>query len=614
MCGIVGYVGPKEPVSVLLTGLKKLEYRGYDSSGIALVEEGDFVVYRSVGKLSNLEGLLREADVRSEGKGATLCAGLGHTRWATHGRPTLENAHPHVAGGVCVVHNGIIENYDSIKRDLIEDGCQFSSETDSEVLAQLIDMRFRELRCPLKAIEKALSSLEGGYAFVVAFVSEPQRLFVARKSIPVVLGLGEGENYVASDILALLDYTKDFVFPKEGDIGILAADGLELYRSGELVEFAVERVDWDPFTASKGGYRHFMMKEINEQPIVAADLLGNYSTESEVSFGDEGFDASLCSSIRRICAVGCGTAWHAALVFKYFAETLLSIPVEVDYGSEFRYRSPVIDADTLFVAISQSGETADTLAALDLAASLGAATLAICNVQTSSIARKARYRLLCHAGPEISVASTKAFTSQLLSAYLLVLHMAALRARLSAGELKRHIRDLRFLPNLISRAIAMEDEVSNLARKHAAANSFLFLGRGLLYPIALEGALKLKELSYVSAHGYPAGEMKHGPIALVSETTPVIVLMNSFGSNYEKTLSNLREVESRGARAIAIVDRKSRDLEGCCEDILCVGDVPLYLSPLLFTIPLQLLAYYSALYRGTDVDQPRNLAKSVTVE
>jgi glutamine---fructose-6-phosphate transaminase (isomerizing) len=619
VCGIVGYIGPKNVVPVLVNGLEKLEYRGYDSAGIATIRKDGFELHRTEGKLSNLRNRLIEKGLFQETSsgGASLhTIGIGHTRWATHGRPSETNAHPHVAGDICVVHNGIIENYVSLRERLQKEGCVFSSETDSEIAAHLIASHLKTSDSLFSAVEKAVQEFHGSYALVVMSLKFPDRLVIAKNATPVVIGLSEGEVYVASDIPAILEHTRKIVILEDGDMAELSASAVSIYHDGEIVERAPVQISWDPVTAEKGGYRHFMLKEINEQPqVVTETFRGRIEQDSgQVFIDDLGITDEQIKSIRRISIVSCGTAWHSGLIAKFYFETIAKIPTEVDYASEFRYREPLVDNETLFMVISQSGETADTLGCLQLASGLTDKTLAVCNVLGSSIARKAASVFYTHAGPEISVASTKAFVTQLTAVYLLALHMGRVRGKLTEAEVQQHTSDLMTLPAHITEALKTEKQVERIAKKYGKSPDVLFLGRGLLYPIALEGALKLKEISYLHAEGYPAGEMKHGPIALINEELPVVVLVGRDGVNYEKVMSNLTEVASRGGQIIAITDEPTEELKDLAWELVSLGSIPTFLLPMVFSVPLQLLAYHVAVYRGTDVDQPRNLAKSVTVE
>ncbi len=616
VCGIVGYVGPRNAIPVLISGLEKLEYRGYDSAGVATVQGGAFEVFRSEGKLGRLRDILAGKGKLSKETVSGFSIGIGHTRWATHGRPTETNAHPHVAGEICVVHNGIIENYISLRERLIKEGRKFASETDTEIAAHLINSHLHSKGSLLEAVRAAVGELEGSYALVVISSREPDKIVVAKNSTPVIIGLSAGEVFVASDIPAILEYTRQVIILEDGDLAEVSPEKITIEHNGEPVKRAPITVTWDAVTAEKGGFRHFMLKEIHEQPQVITDCFRGRIDQQNMSIflDDLSLTEKESREIERVCIVACGTAWHAALVTKFYLEKLAGIHVDVDYGSEFRYRTPLLDKRTLFIPISQSGETADTLGSLNVAAECGARTLAICNVVGSSITRRAENVLYTHAGPEISVASTKAFIAQVVGGYLLALHFGRLRGVIQADDLRTRIEQLIHLPNAIRDALGLSGEIEGLAKKYAKCEHFLFLGRGILYPIALEGALKLKEVSYVHAEGYPAGEMKHGPIALVNEDTPVVAVIGHDGVNYEKTMSNLLEVKSRGARIIAITDRETPAMRDAASEIVAVGDISATVLPVVLTIPLQLFAYFVAVERGTDVDQPRNLAKSVTVE
>ena len=608
MCGIVGYVGPREASSILMAGLRKLEYRGYDSAGLATVTDHRVEMRRCVGKLDNLAALLREQPLAGT-------PGIGHTRWATHGRPSEQNAHPHRAGKVVVIHNGIIENYLELRAALERRGRKMASETDTEVISHLIDEHVQRGCGLFEATRRAIQELEGSYSIVVLSESEPDRLVAAKSATPIVLGLGEGENFVASDIPALLEHTRRVVFLEDGEVVELTADRVTIHTfAGEPVARAPRTVAWDAVTAQKGGYKHFLLKEIHEQPQAIIDTMrGRIVQEAGAVQLDADVDRLLEAPIRRAVLVACGTAWHACLVGKFLFERLAGLSCEVDYGSEFRYRDPILDPQTLLVVVSQSGETADTLAAVEAGREKGTPVLAVCNVVDSSIARRASAVLYTHAGPEISVASTKAFTTQLTALYLLALHLGRQRGLVDAERGRKLLGDLVALPHAVKDILAREAAVERIARRYGKASDFLYLGRGVNYPVALEGALKLKEISYIHAEGYPAGEMKHGPIALINEQMPVVVLIPHDGV-FGKTLSNLKEVESRGGQIIVVTDAPSPELEAVAADVLTVPQTNELLTPLLLTVPLQLLAYHVAVYRGTDVDQPRNLAKSVTVE
>ncbi|MFQ5351805.1 MAG: glutamine--fructose-6-phosphate transaminase (isomerizing) [Candidatus Binatia bacterium] len=609
MCGIVGYVGGRQADAVLLDGLRKLEYRGYDSAGIATVDGGEIQIRRAVGKLENLETALRKRPLEG-------CTGIGHTRWATHGRPSEENAHPHVAGGVVLIHNGIIENYVSLRAELLAEGRSLQSDTDSEIISHLIDLDMAKGASLVEATRTTVARLEGSYALVVISHNEPDRLVVVKNATPVVIGLGEGENFVASDIPALLDYTRSVIFLDDGELAEITSDALALSDfAGNPITKKPRRISWDPVTARKGGYKHFLIKEIHEQPQALIDTMrGRIAQDTgRVVLPELEALGRRLDSVERVSMVACGTAWHACLTGKFIFERFARLPTEVDYGSEFRYRDPLVDESTLMVVVSQSGETADTLAALESAKERGATVLAICNVVESSIARRADAVLYTHAGPEISVASTKAFTTQLTALYLAGIFFGARLGTLKESVQTESVQALVQLPLLMEKILRNEDEIAVAARAFATASDLLYLGRGINYPIALEGALKLKEISYIHAEGYPAGEMKHGPIALIDESMPVVVLIPR-DEVYEKTLNNLREVDARSGRIIAVTDEADEGLAKMAEAIITVPRTNTAVMPVLLTIPLQLFAYHVAVDRGTDVDQPRNLAKSVTVE
>jgi len=609
MCGIMGYIGEQEASRIIVDGLRRLEYRGYDSAGVATLVNGHIDIRRCVGKLDNLEKLLNDKPL--EGR-----IGLGHTRWATHGRPSEENAHPHRAGKVVVIHNGIIENYIELKAELQKKGRTFQSETDTEVISQLIDDHLSNGLAFLDAARAAVKQLQGSFSIVVLCDDEKTRLLAAKTATPMVIGLGEGENFIASDIPAILDHTREVLFLEDGEMAEVSREGVKVTTfDGEPVERAPKHITWDPVTAQKGGYKHFLLKEINEQPQAMIDtMLGRIRQEEGDVWLPEidalGLD---WGSVERIYLTACGTAWHSCLVGKFLLEETTRIPVDVDYASEFRYRQPILGPNTLLIAVSQSGETADTLAAVEEARASGAKVLSICNVVDASIPRRSNGVLYTHAGPEISVASTKAFTTQLTAFYLLALHLGRQLGRLDEAKGRALVADLVNLPSLVQETLGRSKQIEKISKKYGHARDFLYLGRGINYPIALEGALKLKEISYIHAEGYPAGEMKHGPIALIDEQLPVVVLLPK-DPMYPKTLSNLKEVEARGGRIIAITDAPSPELEEIAWEVVTIPQVNHFLAPILLVIPLQLLAYSIAVYRGSDVDQPRNLAKSVTVE
>ncbi|MGB7461374.1 MAG: glutamine--fructose-6-phosphate transaminase (isomerizing) [Candidatus Acidiferrum sp.] len=620
MCGIVGYIGSKKVVPVIIEGLRKLEYRGYDSAGIAVVgTDGKLQLRRAPGKLRNLE----EAVAASPIDGTY---GIGHTRWATHGRPTEENAHPHrdCTGQYVVVHNGIIENYFELKEKLQQEGHQFLTETDTEVVAHLVEKYAREQPFE-EAVRKTLRELRGIYALVFLSAKDPQKLIAARNGPPSVIGLGKGENFVASDIPALLEHTREVFFLADGDVAVLTRDGVKVTDlDGKPVERPAHQVTWDPIMAEKGGYKHFMQKEIYEQPRAVRDtILGRISQDTGKIFLDEmALSEQQFRDFQNVRIVACGTSWHAGLAGKFMIERLARIPVEVDYGSEFRYRDPILDSKTLTVCITQSGETADTLAAQREVKRKGSPSVAICNVKGSMITREAAGTILTHAGPEIGVASTKAFTAQLAALVLLASHLGQLRGKLSSEAARQLMLQLIQIPHKMETILQAEASgfYEHLARQYFRQSDFLYLGRGIHYPMALEGALKLKEISYIHAEGYPSGEMKHGPNALIDENLPVVVLATRDDSDpasltlYEKSVSNIKEVKARDGIVISVVTTGDKLAKEASDHIIELPPAPDLLSPLLEIIPLQLLAYHIAVRRGCDVDQPRNLAKSVTVE
>ncbi len=609
MCGIVGYTGPRQCGEILLDGLRRLEYRGYDSAGVAVCDGGEIVIRKSEGKISRLLDLVSRDPV------AGTC-GVGHTRWATHGRPSDDNAHPHKTGRVAVVHNGIVENHRTLKELLTAKGRMFVSETDTEVIAHLVDeyvsggLRLEE------AVRKTVAALHGSYAFLCLSETEPGTLVGARLNCPMVVGVGEGETFLASDLPPLLSYTRNALFLEDGEIIVAGPDGVRLTDfSGGPKERPTVYIDWSPVMAEKGGYRHFMLKEIHEQPRAILDTLtGRVLAETgEIFFDTLPLREEELRAISRVLIVACGTSWHAGLIGKFLIEGLARLAVEVDLGSEYRYRNPVVERGTLCVPISQSGETADTLAGLREARRQGAFSVAICNVVSSTIARESDGVIYTHAGPEIGVASTKAFTTQLAALYMLAVHLGRVRGEISPQDAASHLLDISEVPRKIEEVLKREEEIAEIARKYKDSRDFLYLGRGLSYPIALEGALKLKEISYIHAEGYPAGEMKHGPIALIDERMPVLVLCAK-GDTYEKTVSNLEEARTRGGRVIALGTEGDTDLLQKAEDVFFLPSCGPLTLPILEVVPLQLLAYHMAVLKGTDVDQPRNLAKSVTVE
>jgi glucosamine--fructose-6-phosphate aminotransferase (isomerizing) len=624
MCGIVGYVGKKRVVPVILDGLKRLEYRGYDSAGIAVAGNGEGLqIRRAEGKLRNLEESIRLKPLDGT-------YGIGHTRWATHGRPTEENAHPHrdCTGKVVVVHNGIIENYLVLKKKLAEEGHRFATETDTEVIAHLIEKYFLKHtnghRPKLEeAVRRAVGELRGVFALAVIAVDEPNKIVAARNGPPAVIGLGKDEYFVASDVPAILYHTRDLFFLADGDLAVITPEGVELTDfQGQPIVRQVQHVTWDPIMAEKGGFKHFMLKEIYEQPRAVRDTwLGRVSQDSGKIFLDEmEISEAEFRALKKINLAACGTSWHAAQAGKFLIERLARVPVEVDYASEWRYRDPILAPNTVTLLISQSGETADTIAAQREAKAKGSKTLAICNVVGSMITREASGTIYTHAGPEIGVASTKAFTAQLTALYLFALYLAEVRGVIKADEARQLITELTLVPGKLETLLTHEEDCEELAKQYVRSQDFLFLGRGIHYPVALEGALKLKEISYIHAEGYPAGEMKHGPNALIDENLPVVILATrdpqDAGSlvRYEKTLSNLKEVKARSGQVIAVATEGDEEIAEAADEVLWIPPAPELLLPILEIVPLQLLAYHIAVRRGCDVDQPRNLAKSVTVE
>jgi len=598
MCGIIGYLGPQESMPILLDGLKRLEYRGYDSAGMAVIGTNGLAIRRSLGKLRELEKALAQEPLVGS-------VGIGHTRWATHGRPSEANAHPHQVGDIAVVHNGIIENYLPLKEDLLKEGHRFASETDTEIVSHLVVRHLRQGADYLKAIQLTLQQIKGSYALVIINAQDPRMLVAARKESPLILGLGEGEYFLASDIPAILPYTRRVIFLEDHDL-VVVRDGefFLLDGQGQRVDRPEHTITWSPAMAEKAGYKHFMQKEIFEQPRALIDTFRSRIRleEGEVFLEEIPFSPEDLQAIRKIFIVACGTSYHAAMVGKHLLESICRLPVEVDLGSEFRYRDPLVDEATLLIPISQSGETADTRAGLTAGKQQGAKSLAICNAVGSSIARDADCVFYTHAGPEIGVASTKAFTTQLVALYLITLYLGQRLGKLNRVEVRQRLTQL-----------VLDAKIRDIAQEYMNAQNFLYLGRGLHYPIALEGALKLKEISYIHAEGYAAGEMKHGPIALIDQTMPVVVLATRTPV-LEKIQGNLEEVAARGGRLLALTEADNYQVIERVESTIPVPAVPLELSPIVLTAPLQLLAYHIADLRGTDVDQPRNLAKSVTVE
>ncbi|HWY21583.1 MAG TPA: glutamine--fructose-6-phosphate transaminase (isomerizing) [Candidatus Acidoferrum sp.] len=624
MCGIVGYVGKKQVVPIIIEGLRRLEYRGYDSAGIAVAGNGDKLqIRRAEGKLRNLEEVIRLKPLDGS-------YGIGHTRWATHGRPTEENAHPHrdCTGKIVVVHNGIVENYLSLKKKLIEEGHNFSTETDTEVIAHLIEKHLFKTgngHHPTleEAVRRTVKELSGVFALAVISVDEPNKIVAARNGPPLVVGLGNDEYFVASDVPAILYHTRDIFFLADGDLAVVTAAGVQLTDfDGRPIQRQVQHVTWDPIMAEKGGFKHFMLKEIYEQPRAVRDTtLGRISLDTGHIFLDEmQITEAEFRTAKKINIVACGTSWHAGQAGKFMIESFARVPVEVDYASEWRYRDPIVDRDTITLVISQSGETADTIAAQREAKAKGSHTLAICNVVGSMITREAAGTIYTHAGPEIGVASTKAFTCQLVALYLFALYLAQVRGAITAEQTRTAAQELTLIPGKLEHILTHDEACEDLAKRFQRAQDFLFLGRGIHYPIALEGALKLKEISYIHAEGYPAGEMKHGPNALIDENLPVVIIATRDANDpdsmqrYEKTMSNLKEVKARSGVVIALATEGDEEIKEAADHVLYVPASPEELSPILEIVPLQLLAYHIAVRRGCDVDQPRNLAKSVTVE
>jgi glutamine---fructose-6-phosphate transaminase (isomerizing) len=623
MCGIVGYVGKKSVVPVILEGLRRLEYRGYDSAGIAVCGNGEGLqLRRAEGKLRNLEESIRQKPLEGT-------YGIGHTRWATHGRPTEENAHPHrdCTGKIVVVHNGIVENYLGLKKKLIEEGHKFTTETDTEIIAHLVEKHSAPSGNgrPLleDAVRKTIKQLSGVFALAVISTEDPNKIVAARNGPPAVIGMGNGEYFVASDVPAILHHTRDIFFLADGDMAVVTPNGVQLTDfDGKPVARQVQRVTWDPIQAEKGGFKHFMLKEIYEQPnSVRETTLGRVSQQTGHIFLDQmEISEAEFRAARKINIIACGTSWHAGQAGKFMIESLARVPVEVDYASEWRYRNPIVDPDTITLVISQSGETADTIAAQREAKAKGSKTLAICNVVGSMITREAAGTLYTHAGPEIGVASTKAFTAQLTALYIFGMYLAQVRGVMKPEQARSAMLELTRIPAKLEHLLLQDEACDELAKRYQKVHDFLFLGRGIHYPIALEGALKLKEISYIHAEGYPAGEMKHGPNALIDENLPVVVIATRDSNSpdsllrYEKTISNLKEVKARSGVVIALATEGDADIKESVDHVLYIPPAPEELSPILEIVPLQLLAYHIAVRRGCDVDQPRNLAKSVTVE
>ena len=614
MCGIVGYIGSKKTVPILIDGLRRLEYRGYDSAGVAVVRDGRIDLRRSAGKLARLEEVIAATPIEGE-------YGIGHTRWATHGRPTEENAHPHIdcTGRIVVVHNGIIENYLDLKKQLQKEGHKFVTETDTEIVAHLVEREMKDDGLE-NAVRRALLYMRGLFALVLISADDPNKIVTVRNGPPIVVGLGDGEFFVASDIPAILSHTRDVVFLGDEEMAIITPTGVEFtdYAGGSVSKKST-RVSWDPVMAEKAGYKHFMLKEIFEQPwAVRETVLGRASVESGKVFLHEiEIPDGELRAVERIVILACGTSWHAALIAKFLFETLARVPVEVDYGSEYRYRDPIVPKHTLAIVITQSGETADTLAALREAKKKGALSISICNVVGSMATRETDGTVYTHAGPEIGVASTKAFTTQIVALHLLAMYLGQIKGTLTPEAARPHLEGLIQLPLLIEQTLKCEPVTEEIAKRFYQRSDFLYLGRGINYPIALEGALKLKEISYIHAEGYPAGEMKHGPIALIDEQMPVVAIAPD-DHVFEKMIGNIQEAKARGGAVIAITTEAHEGIHELLDPdedfhITIPASHPL-LTPVLMVVPLQLLAYHIAVRRGCDVDQPRNLAKSVTVE
>ena len=624
MCGIVGYVGKKSVVPIIIEGLRRLEYRGYDSAGIAVAGDGEGLqLRRAEGKLRNLEEVIRQKPISGT-------YGIGHTRWATHGRPTEENAHPHrdCTGKIVVVHNGIVENYLTLKKKLIEEGHKFTTETDTEIIAHLVEKYSTQSgngrHVSLEdAVRQTVKQLTGVFALAVISTEEPNKIVAARNGPPAVIGLGNDEYFVASDVPAILHHTRDIFFLADGDLAVVTPDGVHLMDfDGRPVRRQIQHVTWDPILAEKGGFKHFMLKEIYEQPRAVRDTaLGRVSQETGHIFLEEmEISEAEFRSAQKINIIACGTSWHAGQAGKFMVETLARVPVEVDYASEWRYRNPIVDPETITLVISQSGETADTIAAQREAKAKGSKTLAICNVVGSMITREAAGTIYTHAGPEIGVASTKAFTGQLTALYVFAMYLAQVRGIMTAEQARAAMLELTRIPGKLETVLAQDPACDELAKRYQKVRDFLFLGRGIHYPIALEGALKLKEISYIHAEGYPAGEMKHGPNALIDENLPVVVIATRDANNpgsvlrYEKTMSNLKEVKARSGVVIALATEGDEEIKEAADHVIFIPAAAEELLPILEIVPLQLLAYHIAVRRGCDVDQPRNLAKSVTVE
>lgn len=609
MCGIFGYIGGKEAVSILIEGLKKLEYRGYDSAGIAVFSKNKILIEKELGKISDLERAISSKKLRSH-------AGLGHTRWATHGKPSKENAHPHAdsRNRIAIVHNGIIENFEELKKVLTAKGHKFISQTDTEVLVHLIEDNLKH--GIENALRMAIKKIRGSYALGVLYVKEPKAIIVARKGSPLIIGLGDKENYISSDIPAIIKYTPRIITLEDGDIAVVTKDKVKITAfNNKRVKRKETFISWDPVSAEKGGYTHFMLKEIHEQPKAIIDTIKDIvdRSKTKINFKDLNLNDKELSKINRVVLTACGTSWHSALIGEYLIEHYAKIPAEVEYAAEFRYRDPIVDKNTLVITITQSGETADTLGAVEEAKKNGAKVVSICNVVSSSIARESDGVIYTKAGPEIGVASTKAFTTQIVVLYLLAVYLGKVKKALTNKNVIARIESLYEIPHKIEQVLSQEYRIEQIAEKYYKSSNALYLGRGEGFPVALEGALKLKEISYIHAEGYPAAEMKHGPIALIDANMPVIVLALT-GRRYEKILGNIEEVKARGGKIIVVATEGDKDIKKKADDIIYLPKTRESLSSILAVIPLQLLAYYVAVKRGCHIDQPRNLAKSVTVE
>jgi glucosamine--fructose-6-phosphate aminotransferase (isomerizing) len=611
MCGIVGYVGREySAVDVLIDGLRRLEYRGYDSAGVAILEGDAIEVRRAEGKLINLEGSLRERPLQGR-------LGIGHTRWATHGKPSERNAHPHRAGHVVIVHNGIIENYRELRVELEGRGADVQSDTDTELIAHLIDEYVRRDADLLTAVRSACGHLVGSYALAAVCDRDPGLLVTAKNGgSPIIVGQGDKQAFLASDIPAVLPYTREIISLRDGDFAVLTEEGIQFCDvEGRPVDRDFTAIQWDPVSAEKGGFDHFMQKEIFEQPRAITDTIGTRVNEADLDVDLDGivFTKAELDDLQGVTLVACGTSYYASLLGKYMIEQLAGIPCEVDLASEFRYRQPIVGPRRIVIPVSQSGETADTLAALEEAKAQGARVLSICNVRESTIARASDDVLYTHAGPEIGVASTKAFVTQAVALYLIALKMGIVRGKLSEEQIRARLHDAMRLPRMVESVLELDGRLLEVARRYFKAQDFLFLGRGIMFPIAMEGALKLKEISYIHAEGYAAGEMKHGPIALIDENMPVVVIATK-GPLHDKLVSNLEQVRARDGQVIAIASTGDSEIAEKANEVIYVDDLGDFLTSIMVVVPLQLLAYHIATLKGTDVDQPRNLAKSVTVE